>query len=330
MRLAMRLTHRVCFLMLAAALAAPLSGCVDEARNESVQLANEGNAAINRKQYDDAIVSLKKAVDRYRDNHLAWYGLGISYINRKQWNEAVDALGNAVRIVDDQPMYHMWLGIAQTMKAVNKSREELAAREGKKPEEVEPDLGSINFESSIQHLQQAVKLNPQMWRAHYNLGQIYRDTDKAKEAAESFTKAIAANPREQGPYVALTELYLRWDYVDQAIQVASQGTANVPGSNERSDIWFVLGMGYDAKQLDDKAVEAFTKALEDRRDNHKAKFQRGQAYFRKGDMTRAKKDLEDFNKTGSAKLDLQKTQATKMLMDIAAKSAESSAPPSDK
>jgi tetratricopeptide (TPR) repeat protein len=326
----MRPSHRFCFSLVAALLAAVLSGCPDAGRNESVKLANLGNSAINRKQYDEAIVQLKQSVERFRDNHLAWYGLGISYINRKQWDEAVEALNNAVRIVDDQPMYHMWLGIAQTMKAINKSREELAARENKKVDEVEPDLGSINFESSVQHLQQAVKLNPQMWRAHYNLGQIYRDTDRAKEAADAFTKAIAANPREQGPYVALAELYLRWDYVDQAIQVASQGTANVPGASERSDIWFVLGMGYDAKQLDDKAIEAFGKALEDRRDNHKAKFQRGQAYFRKGDTGRAKKDLEDFVKTGSAKLDLQKTQAQKMLMDLAAKSAEAAAPPAEK
>ncbi len=323
----MRPSHRLCSMLVASALVATaLPGCQDADRNESIKFANLGNSAINRKQYDEAIVQLKKAVEKHRENHLAWYGLGLSYTQRKQYTEAVDAFNNAVRIVDDQPMYHMWLGIAQTMKAVTKAREELAAREGKKPEEVEPDLGSINFEGSVQHLQQAVKLNPGMWRAHYNLGQIFRDSDRSKEAADSFTKAIAANPREQGPYVALTELYLRWDYVDQAIQVASQGTSNVPGASERSDIWFVLGMGYDAKQLDDKAIEAFGKALDDRRDNHKAKFQRGQAAFRKGDFVRAKRDLEDFSKTGSAKLDLQKTQATKMLMDIAAKSSEAPTP----
>ena len=45
------------------------------------------------------------------------------------------------------------------------------------------------------------------------------DTDK--EAADEFTKAIQDNPREQGPYVALSELYRKWDYTDQAIQVAS-------------------------------------------------------------------------------------------------------------
>jgi tetratricopeptide (TPR) repeat protein len=321
----MRPSRRHCFLVVVTLLVANLAGCADEARNESVTLANLGNTMINRKQYDEAIVQLKKAVEKYRDNHLAWYGLGISYINRKQWNEATDALGNAVRIVDEQPMYQMWLGIAQMMKAISQAREDLARRESKKPEEVEPDLGSINFEGAVQHLQQAVKLSPAMWRAHYNLGQIFRDTDKAKDAADSFTKAIAANPREQGPYIALTELYLRWDYIDAAIQVASQGVANVPGSNERSDIWFVLGMGYDAKRFDDKAIEAFGKALDDRRDNHKAKFQRGQSYFRKGDYSKAKRDLEDFAKTGSAKLDLQKTQASKMLMDIAAKSAEAPA-----
>ncbi len=319
----MRPSNRVRFLLVAAFAGALCLGCQDASRNESVKLANEGNSAIGRKQYDDAIVLLKKAVDKYRDNHVAWYGLGFSYMNRKQLPEAVEALGNAARIVDDQPMYHMWLGIAMTMKAEAQAREDLARKEGKKPEEVELDLGAVNFESALQHLQKAVSLRADLWRAHYNLGLIYRNGDKAKEAAESFTKAISANPREQGPYVALAELYLRWDYVDQAIQVASQGTANVPGAAERADIWYVLGMGYDAKRLDDKAIESFTKALEDRRDHHKAKFQRGQALFRKGDMTRAKRDLEDFVKTGSAKLDLQKTQASKMLMDIAAKSAES-------
>lgn len=320
----MRPSHRVGVLLVVTFLAAAF-GCVDSSRNESVELANQGNQALNRKQYDDAIVLLKKAVDKHRDNHVAWYGLGFAHMSRKQYTEAVEALGNAARLVDDQPMYHMWLGIVMTLKAEAQAREDLARKESKKPEEVELDLSTVNFESALQHLLRAVKLRGDLWRAHYNLGLIYRNGDKAKEAAESFTKAIAANPREQAPYVALAELYLRWDYVDQAIQVASQGATNVPGAQERADLWYVLGMGYDAKRLDDKAIEAFSKALEDRRDHHKAKFQRGQSYFRKGDLSRAKKDLEDFSKTGSTKLEVEKTRASKILMDIAAASAEGGA-----
>jgi len=105
------------------------------------------------------------------------------------------------------------------------------------------------------------------------------------------------------------------------VQVASQGVANVPGSNDTSLIWYDLGMAYDAKKNPDKAIESFTKAIETRRDNHQAKFQRGQAYFRKGDLTNAKRDLEDFNKSGGVSLEFVKQQASQMLMQIAAKQA---------
>jgi tetratricopeptide (TPR) repeat protein len=89
-------------------------------------------------------------------------------------------------------------------------------------------------------------------------------------------------------------------------------------------------MGYDDKRMDDKAIEAFTKAIESKKDNHKAKFQRGQAYFRKGDTMNAKRDLEDFSKTSGASLEFAKQQASKMLMDIAAKSAAANPPPEPK
>jgi tetratricopeptide (TPR) repeat protein len=112
--------------------------------------------------------------------------------------------------------------------------------------------------------------------------------------------------------------------------VTSQGAANIPGTNEVSDIWYVLGMGYDDKSNFDKAIEAFDKSLESKRDNHKAKFQRGQAYFKKGDFEHAKRDLEDFSKSGGASLEFAKQQAQKMLMDIAAKSQGADKPPEPK
>ena len=89
-------------------------------------------------------------------------------------------------------------------------------------------------------------------------------------------------------------------------------------------------MGYDDKKDEDKAIEGFDKAIETKKDNHAAKFQRGQAYFRKGDFVHAKRDLEEFSKSGGASLEFAKQQASKMLMDIAAKSAGENAAPSQK
>ena len=298
-----------------------LAACPNQSRNESMTALAAGNKANGQKQYDTALTEYQKAVEKFHDNHLAWYGMGGAFAGKGEWAKSSDAFSTAVQIAPEQSMYQMWYGVSLYNKAVAQAREDQAKKENKKPEEITPDLTAVNFEKPMQHLQEAVKITPELWRAHYFLGRIYREQDKPKDAAEEFTKAIGANPRESGPYVALSELYWRWDYQDQAIQVASQGTVNVPGSNEVSDIWFVLGMSYDDKRMADKAIEAFDKAIESRKDNHKAKFQRGQTYFRKGDFTHAKRDLEEFSKSGGASLEFAKQQASKMLMDIAAKSA---------
>ena len=219
-------------------------------------------------------------------------------------------------------MYQMWYGVSLYEKAVQQAREDQARKENKKPEEINADLSTVNFEKPHAappgggQAQQGYVARALLPRP------IYREQDKPKEAAEEFSRRCRRTRASSGPYVALGELYRKWDYTDEAIKVASQGAANVPGANEVSDIWYVLGMGYDDKSIDDKAIEAFDKAIESRkRDNHKAKFQRGQAYFRKGDMTHAKRDLEEFSKSGGASLEFAKQQASKMLMDIAAKSA---------
>jgi tetratricopeptide (TPR) repeat protein len=312
------------------ALAMASAGCPNESRNESIKASNEGTKAYGQKQYDTAIAAYKRAVERWSENHVAWYGLGGAYAGRQEWSNAAEAMSHAVQIEPEQGMYQLFYGRFLYEKAIHGAREDQARRENKKPEEVSPDLTNVNFEKPLQHLREAVKLNNDLWRAHYYIGRIYRDTGKSKEAAEELTKAVASGPTEPGPWVAITELYRQWDYTDQAIQIAEAGTTVVPGTNEKSDIWYEVGMGYDDKRLDDKAIDAFTKAIEAKRDNNKAKFQRGQAYFRKGDYTNAKRDLEEFGKAGGASVEFAKQQASKMLIDIAAKSVTPGAAPAEK
>jgi tetratricopeptide (TPR) repeat protein len=307
-----------------------LAACPNEAKNDSIRAMNDCNKAYGQKQFETAIEACKRATDKWGENHSAWYTLAAAYAGKQDWTNASEAAGHAVQIVPEQAMYQLVYGDYLYEKAMRTAREDQARRENKKPEEVTPDLSSVNFEKPLQHLQEAVKLNNDLWRAHYFIGRIYRDTGKSKEAAEELTKALQSGPTEYGPWVALAELYRQWDYTDQAIQVAEAGTLAVPGANEKSDIWYEVGMGYDDKRFDDKAIDAFSKALEAKRDNHKAKFQRGQAYFRKGDYTSAKKDLEEFSKTGGSSVEFAKQQASKMLIDIAAKSVVPGSAPTEK
>lgn len=323
-RCRMKLVGACAQALLVVAIAAS-AGCPNEARNESITLANEGTKAYGAKQIDTAISAYKQAVAKWDKNHTAWYGLGAAYADKQDWGNAADAMSRAVQLMPDVATYQQSYGRVLYDKAIHGAG---ASRgDAKKSDGPPPDLATINFEKPLQHLQEAVKLNNELWRAHYYIGRIYRDTGKSREAAIALSNALRFGPPDPGPWVALAELYYQWDYTDQGIQISELGTTVVPGGAEKSDIWYEVGMGYSDKRLHDRAIEAFTKAIEARRDNHKARFQRGQAYFRKGDYPNAKRDLEDFSKAGGPSVEFPKQQASKMLIDIAARSVEPGSTP---
>lgn len=313
---------RTASVALSVALVGMLAGCPNTERNESIEHMNKGRAALSAQSIETAIVELTEAVRLYPKNHLAEYQLGTAFDKRNSPNEAALHYGKAVQELPDNVVYNMFYGIALYKQAVFQARDSEAKKQGKKIDQIaegDVDLRSINFEESSKYLQQAIKLDGTLWGSHYYLGRIYRIQDKPQLAAQEFTAAIQGDPREQAPYVALAELYRKWDYTDQAIQVAAQGATNVLG-NARSEVNYVLGMAYfDKKKLDD-AVEAFTKAIEDSgRQNHKALFQRGLALFVLGKSKEAKKDLEEYSKTAGESEQFNKSMANKVLLDIAAK-----------
>lgn len=296
------------------------AGCADKGRKSSIQ---ESNLGMKSKSDDDRLAHYDKATQSWPGNNVAWYNKGIVYKDKERWKDAAESFEKAAQIAPRDPMYQMWLGIAEYMKGIDEATKALAQRLSKKPEEVTPDVSAINFESAKQHLEQAVKINKNMWRAHYYLGKINAAQDKPRDAADAFTHAIESNPREHGAYVALTELYRKWDLPTEAAKVATAGAGIVVDRALRSDLWFALGMANvdqigvstteTAKAAAKGATEAFSKALEDNPANHTATYQRGFAFFRMGECKKAKDDIVAFQ---ASKSNADNGQASKLLNDI--------------
>jgi hypothetical protein len=131
-------------------------------------------------------------------------------------------------------------------------------------------------------LLRAVKLGPALWRAHFYLGRVYNDLDDARHAAEQFAFTIATHPAYRFGYLALCDLEQRWGFYDDAIAIATLGLKNVPA---------------------DEAGEL--------------RFARGQGYFKKGDFTNAKRDLDDVTASADPNLAAMRPLAAQMLAQIA-------------
>jgi len=268
------------------------------------------NALFGNKKFSEAISVYREAVAAWNGNHLAWYGIGASAYENHDYKTAIDAFEHATAMVPSSPIYQNILGIAFYESAVADARM-------RNPVDTAPDLSAVDFQHALDHLLIAVALEARMWRSHYHIGRIMRDGGHAREAAEEFTKAIQANPREPGPFVALTELYRKWDLTDAAIMVAKQGVSTVTAPS--SDLWFVLGMALWDKHVDGEAIDALSKAIDVKPDNLKARFQRGQAYLRVKQKAKAKTDLTLVAASTDPHIEFARGIAQKLLLDLAAK-----------
>jgi tetratricopeptide (TPR) repeat protein len=311
-------------------------------RNDSIEHYERCNQALAAGQLDDAVASCRRALAIWAGNHLAWYALGNAHAMREHWLAASDAYDRAVQLRPDSPMYQLYAGItryklAQREKRADGARPDDAASAAAALRALERDAtvpglalrpyqlaAALSrqrlspqawFEPARQALTQAASLAPALALAHEYLGEVLREQDRPRPAAEAFTRAIRADPSQPRPYVALVELYRSWDYTAQSLAVAQQAVrATAPASPE---LWLELGMAHEAMRHDADAIAAFSRAIEG--GNLQARFQRGQIEVRRNELASARRDLESFLAAAGPSLAFARQIATGLLVEIARK-----------
>lgn len=283
----------------------------DQTINASIERTNACNQAIVARRYDTAISECQAATSIWEGNHLAWYARAGAHMARREWRQAKAAAEHAVTLRPDLAMYQLYYGIALYEAAHDEVRAARAPAASSSPP---------RFEAARAALIAADRRAPELWRAHFYLGRVYRELDDARRAAVQFTATIRTNPGYLPTYIALIEIYRRWDYVDQALAVAMLGAAHVPAA-EAADLWFEVGILHDARHADDPAIDAFSKAIAATPGDAGAKFERAQLYLRKGDLAGARRDLEDVARSTDPRAGVTRQLATQLLAVLAARRA---------
>jgi len=245
-----------------------LGACGNADQKESKTLANDAVSAANQGNLAEAQELLEKATATYRDNHNAWYNLGYVREQMKDYEGAAEAYSEAARVKDGDAMYHYKMGKAY--------------------------WNANNVSQAQSGLEKAVQLNKQLYGAQYQLGLVYDKLGKPKEAATVWSASATLAPTFGRPFIELGNLYIKWDKLDQAVSVLDQGRLNVRDGDDLTEIYYSLGMAYTKQGNWDKAIEAYSNAIQTRSSNLDALRQRGFAYAEKQDVENAKKDLKSF------------------------------------
>ena len=272
--------------------AAPAPVPIDpERRAESLRLANAGVLSYGVGDFAAAIRDLSAAVATWPENHFAWYSLAAAHVSSQDWIAAAAAAERATTLVPGNAVYRTMRGVALYEAAVRRAREALAAAQGRRPEDVVPDPRSINQDAALAELALALHINDAIWRAHYYRGRILRDRGDAAQAADALSQAVRRAPAQAAPYVALAELYRRWGYLDQAIEIAQLAIATLP-ADEQGDAYHALGAAQDDRRDDAAAVDSYTKALERKPPLYLALLSRAEVQLRMKQPAAARADLQ--------------------------------------
>src|SRR3989454_9115785 len=113
-------------------------------------------------------------------------------------------------------------------------------------EKASRDFQSGKMQSGIEHLQNVLKIAPNFYAAHFQLGLHYAPFDQA-QAEKALIRAAELNPRVADPLVVLGFLYLQTSRLNEAIEVLDRAVELDPASARPL---YYLGSGlYEAGQM---------------------------------------------------------------------------------
>ncbi len=151
----------------------------------------EGSELFLKKQYEEAILSFGKVVERFPNRYEGFYNLGLAHLRAGHIDQAIVHFVKAIDLNPESFESYQALGESYFQKG-------------------EGDKAAAN-------LAQAVALQPDNPMAYYNLGLAYDKMEKPSEALQAYLKAIALKPDFSAPYYQAGLASIRLEYYKEAI-----------------------------------------------------------------------------------------------------------------
>ncbi len=180
-------------------------------RPENETLMNQALAAKHKKNYDEAVKLLKKAVASDIKDFEAWTELGTVLFTQGNRSEAEKAFKRAL---EERPSYPVAL--------LNFGKLEFDLKD---------------YDASIQTLSQLIGAHPESAEAHRFLGEAYLQTKKGSKAVPELEEAARLDPEGQAEaHLSMAALYNVLGYKDRAAAEYEKFLAAKPNYPDKKEL----------------------------------------------------------------------------------------------
>jgi predicted O-linked N-acetylglucosamine transferase (SPINDLY family) len=187
--------------------------------------ATKANLLVQTQKYSQAEKIYLTLLKFAENNPNLWQNLGTVYYEQGEYVKAFECLNKTLQIDNSQGIYYYTSGLI---------------------------LEKLDINQAIQAYEKAIELNPKLFNAYGNLGNVYLAQNQIDKAEEIFRKSINANPFHFGGYVNLGNLLLEQrQQFDEAISDYHQAFDLNP---RNADVLNNLSLAYKLKDNELKSV----------------------------------------------------------------------------
>jgi tetratricopeptide (TPR) repeat protein len=240
---------------------------------------------IGRENYDAALkIKLANLVRENPGSYENHYNLGITYINTKDYNSAVLELKKALGLNSDLPEGHFNLGFAleklgQTDLAMSEYKKAISKKYGYI--EAYYNLGLLysklnDNNQAIQQFKKIQKIEPDNYEAALSLAIIHDEQGELNEAIKEYERAVAINPEKPTAIINLANCYSLAGNTDAAVDLYTRAITLDP---ENPIIQYNLGIIYQQQQKYSMAKAHYKMAIRFNNNYSEAYSNLGLVYF---------------------------------------------------
>ena len=268
---------------IAAASVAPVApaapSIASRSRVQAINKMNEGIQLYDRNNLAGAEQALQAAIQLDPSYAAAHHTLGQIYKKQNKLAEAEAAFQGATATMGAEPNgeYFYDLGAVQ-----NAQGDAAGGNTGER---------DARYRAAIGSFQAALKLDPQLYKAHYRLGVLHEKLGMFEPADAAYRKSMEIKPSYSPAFVSLGNMYLDRGDTTTAMTVLRQG---IELNDKDARMWNGLGRAHFTLGQMKEAVDAFSKAKKIDPDGVDALYGLGMAHAQLDQREQARDNLTLF------------------------------------
>jgi tetratricopeptide (TPR) repeat protein/TolB-like protein len=213
-------------------------------------------------KYEEAVVSLKKAVELDPEFAMAYRLLGTIYENMSQFAQKKESYEKAFRLKDRMPQREYYI--------------------------LQGDYygqSEATYPKAIEMYKKVLEIYPDDYLGNHMLGVKYAESGELNLVVEQYSKILKSRPRDLLIYSNLSETYLMLGEKEKATQTMKEFVANNPGNDSGH---YRLGLCYIMQRRFDLAIQELDQAITIRPDKRLVyTANKGDIYYYKDDPEEA-------------------------------------------